>query len=258
MSVKIGHASISETGGINGTAGDQTGREVCTRDWYDGGWTVLLRPKKAEIAEASAKACEAGCANNNIGYSQFGSANRNTAHDCAKAVKYDLSKIKTKCNTDCSAFMTLCALAGGVKKLEYTGNAPTTITMRSAFYASREYDIIIDSKYLRSDSYLKRGDVLVKEGSHTVMVLSDGPLTNAKVTKEYASKLTGVYKTITSLHLREDAGVVSRSLVVMPGGTKVSSDGNYKSIDGKKWLHVTATVGGKTYVGYCSHQYLKR
>lgn len=31
MSVLIGHASISENGTVNGSAGDQTGKEVCTR-----------------------------------------------------------------------------------------------------------------------------------------------------------------------------------------------------------------------------------
>lgn len=258
MSVKIGHASISETGGINGKAGDQTKREVCIRTWYDGGWTVVLRPKKAKIAEASAKACEDGCANDNIGYSQFGTSGRNTAHDCAKAVNYKLKKIKTKCNTDCSAFMTLCAIAAGVKKLEYTGNAPTTSTMRSAFYSSGEYEILVDNKYLRSDSYLKRGDILVKEGSHTVMVLEDGAFAKSKATKEYTSTFVGVYKTVTALHIREDAGTSYKSLAVLPSNTKVTCDGNYKTVDGKKWLHVTTTVGGKTLVGYCSHQFLKR
>ena len=64
MAVKIGHASIDERGKINsGTAGDQTGKEVCTRNWYAGGWTVLLRPKSSTTAEEMAKSCEAGCAN---------------------------------------------------------------------------------------------------------------------------------------------------------------------------------------------------
>ena len=36
MSVKIGHASIDERGKARGgAAGDQTGREVYTRNWYN-------------------------------------------------------------------------------------------------------------------------------------------------------------------------------------------------------------------------------
>ena len=172
MAVKIGHSSIDERGKARGgSAGDQNGQEICTRDWYKGGWTVLLRPKDAAVAENLAKACEAGCANTNIGYDQ---SQRNTLHDRAKAVGYDLSKITTKCECDCSSFATVCAIAAGVSKLEYTGNAPTTSTMRSKFAASGAFDALTASKYLSADTYLRRGDVLVKPGSHTVIVLSDG------------------------------------------------------------------------------------
>ncbi|MBQ8382143.1 MAG: peptidoglycan-binding protein, partial [Clostridia bacterium] len=36
------------------------------------------------------------------------------------------------------------------------------------------FDALTASKYLSADTYLRRGDVLVKPGSHTVIVLSDG------------------------------------------------------------------------------------
>lgn len=172
MAVKIGHASIDERGkGRGGSAGDQTGREVYVRTWYDKDWTVVLRPKKAAVAEKSARACEKGCANKHIGYDMN---QRNTAHTQAKAVGYDLSKIKTNCETDCSAFMTLCALSAGVDELEYAGNAPTTSTMRDAFVATGEYEALTDKKYLTSDACLKRGDILVAEGHHTAMALENG------------------------------------------------------------------------------------
>ena len=169
--VKIGHASIDENRRIKGgQAGDQTGKEVCTRNWYTTGWDLLLRPKTAELAEKSAQACEKGCANNNIGYDQN---QRNTLNTQAKKVGYDLSKITTKCECDCSSFMTVCALAGGAN-IEYGSNAPTTSTMKARFSVGGDYDVIIASKYLTSDKYLKRGDILVKTGSHTVMALENG------------------------------------------------------------------------------------
>lgn len=175
MAVKIGHASIDERGRINGgTAGDQTSREVCTREWYAKSWTVMLRPKTLALAEKSAKACEKLCADNKIGYDQY---QRNTAHTQLQKYDYDVDKyIKKgeKAETDCSAFMTLCAIIGGDSKLEYSGNAPATSTMRKAFVDSGMYTAYTDSKYLTSDSYLKRGDILVAEGHHTVMVLSNG------------------------------------------------------------------------------------
>ena len=168
----IGHASISETASKNGKSGDQTKREVCTRSYYvyNGGWKLVLRPLP-EVADKSARACEAACKNDKIGYSQ---ESRNSLHTEAKKVGYDLSKITTPCNCDCSSFMTVCAIAGGVTGLEYTGNAPTTATMRDAFLKTGKYQALTEVKYLTSDKYLLRGDILVAPGHHTVMVLTSG------------------------------------------------------------------------------------
>lgn len=131
----------------------------------------MLRPKSTEIAEKSAQACEKGVNNPCIGYDQNG---RNTGHREAQKVGYDLSKIAVPCEVDCSSFMTICAIAAGVKSLEYTGNAPTTSTMRRAFVRTGLYEVHTESRYLTTDAYLKRGDILVAEGKHTVMVLENG------------------------------------------------------------------------------------
>ena len=40
---QIVHASSSETGGKYGKSGDQTGREVCTRSYYNYPWNCVLR-----------------------------------------------------------------------------------------------------------------------------------------------------------------------------------------------------------------------
>lgn len=175
MSIKIGHASIDENGKISGgIAGDQTQKEVCIRTWYSKPWGFVLRCKDSNKAEKMAIACEQGCANNKIGYDQI---QRNTLYTQAKNVNYDLSKIITACECDCSSFMTVCALAAGIK-ITYGTNAPTTSTMKTVFGATGEFDILTDSKYLSSDSYLKRGDILVKAGSHTAMVLENGANVN--------------------------------------------------------------------------------
>lgn len=171
MTVTIGHASIDENGKANsGVAGDQTGKEVVTRQWYNKGWNVLLRPKNAQLAQKSAAACEAACANENIGYDQYG---RNTLHTQAKAVNFDLAAIDSPCECDCSSLMHVCAIAGGAN-LTYGSNGYTTRTMVAAFAASGDYIKLTDDKYLTSDAFLQRGDILVKEGSHTAMVLGSG------------------------------------------------------------------------------------
>lgn len=172
MSIRIGHASLGENGKISGgAAGDQNGKEVCTRNWYNGGWEFLARAREITVAEKIASACEAGCANPNIGYDQN---QRNTLNTQAKKVGYDLSKITAPCETDCSAFVSVCVLASGVN-LPYSGNLPTTRTLKSALTQTGEFEIFTESQYLTGSDYLCRGDILCKSGSHTVIVLDDGP-----------------------------------------------------------------------------------
>lgn len=214
--VKIGHAAISEGGKARGgQAGDQTGGEVCTRVWYNKNWSKLLRAKDPAIAEKMARACEAGCKNDKIGYDQDG---RNSAHTEAQKVGYDLSKITTPCETDCSAFMTLCALAAGVKGLEYTGNAPTTTTMCDAFIRTGMFDLKTDVKYLNTDAYLRRGDILVAPGKHTVMALENGTNAEAIETKKvsYAVQLK------TAMNVRKGIGKDFASIMTLPKGMVVA------------------------------------
>lgn len=171
MTVRIAHASIDENGkAAGGRAGDQTTKELCCRDWYNKGWNVLLRPIHPDLADISAIVIESACLNDMIGYDQQG---RNTLYAKAKEFDFDMNLIDSPCECDCSSLVHVCAIAGGAN-LTYGDNGLTTRTMVSAFVASGDYIKITDSKYLTSDKYLQRGDILVKEGSHTVMVLTNG------------------------------------------------------------------------------------
>lgn len=171
MAIKIAHSSIDENGkAIGGAAGDQNKKEVCTRTYYNGSWNAVLRPKSADIAEKSAKFMEAACVNDNIGYDQ---GQRNTLFEQAKKVNFDCSKIVVKCECDCSSLIHVAVIAAGAK-LTYGSNGFTTRTMVNKLVASGDYEKLTDSKYLTSDKYLKRGDILVKEGSHCVMALENG------------------------------------------------------------------------------------
>lgn len=170
--VRISHASISENGTVNGVKGDSTGKEVCIRDYYvyKYGWDYVLRPS-ADIADKVARNAEIIAKKDIVGYSQ---PDRNSLHTEAQRVGYDLDKIVNPCNCDCSSDVTVCVIAAGVKSLEYTGNAPTTRTMESAFLRTGKFTILKDKKYLTSDKYLMRGDILVSAGHHTVIVLDNG------------------------------------------------------------------------------------
>lgn len=166
MSVVIGHASIDERGRARGgQAGDQTGREVYTRNWYNHGWNKVIRPKDEKEAAKIAKAMEAACKNNNIGYDQN---QRTTLYELAKAKKWDIAAVNKKCETDCSALVAVCVNAAGipVSGSIYTGN------QAAALEKTGHFKILTDAKYTKSDKLLKRGDILLREGSHTAIVVS--------------------------------------------------------------------------------------
>lgn len=260
MAVKIGHASIDENGKIaGGGAGDQNGKEICTRSWYTKGWNVLLRPKSSDLAEKSAKACEAGCANSKIGYDQN---QRNTLNTQAKAVGYDLAKITSGCECDCSAFMHVCAIAGGAN-LSYGSNGYTTRTIVAAFVKSGDYEKLTDSKYLTSDKYLRRGDILVKEGSHTVMVLENGSAASTQVSTPATTTTSKVDYTMEMRNLKKGCtGEDVRALQILLIGRgyscgKCGADGDFGAATDKavrayqkdKGLTVDGVAGKATMSG---------
>lgn len=204
MSVLIGHASIGENGNASGgKAGNQTRKELCTRNWYKKPWSVLLRPKDATMAEKIAIACEQACANQNIGYDQ---GQRNTLYTQAKAVNFDLSKITTPCECDCSSLACICAIAAGAPadKLYVGGNMGTTRTMRSYFRNTGMFEILTNSKYLTVSDYLKRGDIVVNEGSHTFIVLSNGSKATGDqpLIKPTSSDVIGIAVALGSVNVR--------------------------------------------------------
>ena len=261
MAVLIGHAAIDENGNvIGGAAGDQTGKEVCTREWYAKGWTQLVRPKTPALAEKIAATMEAACKNDNIGYDQSG---RLTLYDAAKAVNFDLSKIKTKVECDCSALVGVCVIAGGVNITPniYTGN------MTNALKSTGKFDVMTASKYLTSSDYLKRGDILVKPYDHTVVVLSNGSKANADsgavtptptdtimYAESFDASIKGQYKVTTDLYLRRGAGTGYKFITVLPEKATVHNYGYYTMVGSTKWLY----VAWNGYVGFCSSKYLKK
>lgn len=177
MAVKIGHASSSETKQITGgKAGDQTGKEVFTRNWYkhSKGWRVF-RPKDSEAAEKIAKCMEMACANDNIGYDQ---AERNTLYNAAKPYNFDVSKVTKAVETDCSGMVRVCCAYAGIALSDFnTSSEPSRLLSCGRFTELKE------SKYTDKSDYLKRGDILcTKVKGHTVVVLSNGSKAGATVT----------------------------------------------------------------------------
>ena len=167
MNVLIGHACIDEKGkATGGISGDQTKKEVYSRNWYKKPWHTVFRPESPTVAEKIAKAMEQACANNNIGYDQW---ERTSLFTQAKAKKWNISKVDVKCETDCSALVAVCCNAAGipVSKDMWTGN------QKSLLSATGKFAIYTVAKYTDSPDYLMRGDILLGTG-HTAIVLSNG------------------------------------------------------------------------------------
>lgn len=171
--VVIGSSSKDENGAYRGgQAGDQTGKEVYTMNWYNGGWIQVIRPKSSNLANKIASACEKACNNKCVGYDQ---GQRNTLMAEAKKVGLDISKITTPCECDCSSLVSVCCVCAGLSEGIFFsgGNGRTTNNLLSACQQTGQFGVLSDAQYITSKDYLKRGDILLASG-HTVIVLSDG------------------------------------------------------------------------------------
>lgn len=163
--IKIGHASIDENGKISGgVAGDQTGREVCIRDFYyhKKGY-YILRAKEEEVAELIAQCMEDVCANPHVGYDQ---TQRLSLYDTIKSLNFrcDIKTLKVLVECDCSSLVRVClAYAGIMVRNFHTGNEKDVIM------ATGKFECI---ECEEDGSNLRRGDILVtKTKGHTVVVV---------------------------------------------------------------------------------------
>lgn len=169
--VKVGSARIDERGKISGgKAGDSTGKEVSTQNWYlhSKGWRVFRakdRVHALRIGECMKKACD----NNKIGYDQY---QRNTLYDKAKKVGFDVSKVTEKCETDCSALVRVCCEYAGISGLPAGFR---TVNMGNYLLKTGKFVELKGDKYTKKSFYLGSGDILVtKTSGHTVVVLNCG------------------------------------------------------------------------------------
>ena len=195
--VKLGSARIDENGNATGgKAGDQTGKEVSTQNWYkhSKGWRVF-RAKSAEAAEKIAQDMQWACDNSHIGYDQN---QRSTLYNVAKAVGFNCSKVTTNCETDCSALVRVCCAYAGIMLTDIrTTNEPKALLDSGAFVE------LTGAKYTDSPDYLKRGDILcTRTQGHTVVVLSNGskaeaaPVAQGLSRGDHGSAVTAMQKAL--------------------------------------------------------------
>lgn len=255
MAVMIGNARISEHGTVNGTKGDQTGREVMQQTWSSGGfWQYVIRPKSETAAKKIAKAMIEACSNNNIGYSQ---ADRLSLYKAAKANGWKISRVG-KCNCDCSSLVAVCCMAAGIEvsPMMYTGNELAVLK------ATGKFTIYTGTHYTKASNLLRTGDILLRAG-HTAIV-TDGAVgfnDDAKAAPSTSSlnktvKWTGKV-TADTLNVRTWAGKEYPNIKTTPTikkGKEVGVCDTVKSSKGSNWYYIKI---GKVH-GFVSAKYIKK
>lgn len=160
----IGSARIDENGRITGgRAGDQTGAEVATEDYYKASksWRAF-RAKDTSKRRGLARAMKEACNNPNIGYDQ---SQRNTLFNEAEKHLFNIALVSVPCECDCSSLVRVCCAYVGIGLSDFsTGN---------------EADILLSSGYFDEVKFtqttgkgLIEGDILVtKTKGHTAIVV---------------------------------------------------------------------------------------
>ena len=187
MAKYIAHASGGENSAVRikgGEAGDQTKKEVCIRTWYDFACNCVLRFTDKFLAALIGNIMIAIASNDNVGYDQGG---RNTLLEQAEKVKFDIAKIKTVCECDCSSAVTV-AILGAIYMMygedEYEkakrilvvdGNCATTRTLKSRCMAlGVTVEVYTSTAYTRGTAKAVFGDIYLKEGTHVAAYIADG------------------------------------------------------------------------------------
>lgn len=197
MPIQIIHASMDERRKLSGgSAGDQTGTEVCIRSWYSRPWQYYMECTDSALADRAASLFEAIARSNKCGYDQ---GNRLSLYQALTACNGDIANIAL-CETDCSA-----AVAGIYRFLGLpVSPSCTTRNIRAALKATGAFQVYSDTAHVASDRYAKRGGLYLTEGSHIVMAKDNGsaysasahPVSGAnsliKQGQQYAIDFTGV------------------------------------------------------------------
>ena len=250
MSVLCGWASIDERGKAKGgSAGDQTGKEVKTGNWYNFGQSVVLRFKDRAKAKKAAQTMKILCTGNYVGYDQN---QRTTLYTEMQKVGWDASKLKTKCETDCSAMMSpvLRSVGINISKDVYTGN------LVQACMVTGEFTKLIASKYTDGSEHLMIGDIMVNPGSHTIMALEDGSKAGTEGSPSSSSS-SGTYKAVSWIgKVNTPKGVNVRST------PKVTTTNKIKAITNGTVVEITKESGNWGYAnnqgGWVCLDYIKK
>lgn len=207
-----------------GVAGDNTGTEWQLRSWYNRPWNCVLRHPNSKVAKTISDLSIKAAKNNKIGYDQ---GQRNTYWQQLQAVGYDPSKIKTHCESDCSAGVIANIKAAGyllgITALQNI-NATYTGNLRSGAKKAG-FTVLTESKYLTGERYLKPGDILLNDEHHVAVYVGNGSISGGSntITTTSTKKVSDVKMSIIKKGSKGKAVKVWQVIV------GVTADGDFGS-----------------------------
>lgn len=233
----ISNSGHDENGKYSGgRAGDQTGGEWAIQKWYNRPWSVVLRHTRETVRNLVADLAEEAAKNDLIGYDQ---GQRYTFWENLKAAGFHPAKIQTACEADCSAGVAaICKAAGyllddedlkDISIYAYTGNLKSVLS-KAGFKA------ITDPNYLSGDAYLRRGDILLLEGHHTAINLTDGEKVREDTWFPTVISSSGL-KTTSDVNTRKGPGTQYAVLGVTEKGETVRATAK-AFVSGSPWLQL--------------------
>lgn len=218
MAVIIGSARQDERGHYSGgKAGDQTGREVSTQNFYNHskGWNIL-RAKDNKVAEKLAEAMKIACGNNNIGYDQSGRYG---------VIKHGIkAKVKTEC--DCSSLVRACIIyATGKDVGDFNTENERSVILKSGLFD--------DIGSYKNGKTLYNGDILVtRTKGHTVIVVSGAKKSKGKYYPKYTGSSGSIVEALKAVG-EDDVSKEHRAEIAKKNGFsnfKFTSEENSKML----------------------------
>lgn len=150
-----------------GQRGDQSGKEIRIREWYerDGGWSVYIECTDPLLAEAAAYNAQLIAEDGSFGYNQddrwsgYDEIISGGSIDEAEAGDFD-------CSSLCIAAYILAGL--DMKPEGYTGN------IERLFLETGRFKSYNDAAHLNSSNLAKIGGMYLEPKKHVLMMLEDG------------------------------------------------------------------------------------
>jgi hypothetical protein len=162
---------MNEFGTIDGgVQGDQTGKEVEIRLWYEKGWVYYIECLEEKMADAAATFAEKMALDADFGYSQD---DRWTAWDSIKQNGYRIEGAHG--DVDCASLVVIVYMLAGLKvrATGYTGS------LKGILEATGKFKVYTDANHVSSCDYAKRGSIYLRpktadEGGHVFIMLDNG------------------------------------------------------------------------------------